>query len=206
LVTYKVKVYHYPSHLVLIPSKRMDKSQNYSPSEELGSRIDHMWRNRNSREVGLVSEMISKEVISGGRMHIGKNQWPLSCQSFNSFADSNGLLLIPPFGIRSDDIITVATTDRDRLIFVTESKGTIQKWGFRHSVEAKIFYQLPRTVKRLKVELSRTGKLSFGGIISSQVNHYAQSITINALDQSASLTTVVPDSWMYKDRSDEQKA
>lgn len=93
----------------------------------------------------------------------------------------NGLSLIPALGIRSDDIITVATTDRDRLIFVTESKGTTQKGGFPHSVEAKIFYQLPRTVKRLNVELSRTRNLSFGGVISFQVNHYAQSITINAL-------------------------
>ncbi|MCJ7424601.1 hypothetical protein MUP01_10095 [Candidatus Bathyarchaeota archaeon] len=203
MVTYGVRIYHYPSRLVLIPSKRVDKSLNYSPSKELGIRIDDMWRHRNPREVGLVSEIIAIEVISGGQMRIGKRQWPLSCQSFNSFADSNKMLLIPTFGMRSDDIIAVATTDRERLIFVTESKGTTRRVGFPHVVEAKIFYQLPRTVERLNAELARTKikNLSFGGAISFQVNHYTKAITINVLDSSSSLATTPPDPWMYKDRS-----
>jgi len=202
LVTYEVRIYHYPSRLTLIPSKRVDKSGDYSPSKELDSRIDHMWKHRNPREIGLVSEMIAKEIISGGQMRIGKNRWRLSCQSFNSFADSNGMSLRPSFGIRSDDLITVATTDKDRLIFVTESKGTTQKRGFTHPQEAKIFYQLPRTVKRLRTELSKTKNLTFAGVISFQANHYSKEATINILDQNASLATVTPDSWMYKNRND----
>lgn len=63
--------------------------------------------------------------------------------------------------------------------------------GFPHSVEAKIFYQLPRTVQKLVEELNNSDvRLRLGGVISVESNHYLKVVTINLIDLEASLAKV----------------
>jgi hypothetical protein len=199
MLSYTVEVYH-PKYLILFPNGRVDESSRFFPSDDVLGKIDRMWENRKPREVGFVSELVAKEVIDGSQMEIDGTRWPVSCESFETFVALNKLSLKPEFGIRSDDLIsTVAIEKGHRLIFVTECKGTTQKKGFSHGIEAKIFYQLPRTVKVLKAQLAESKEMSYGGTIAFQINHYARAILINLLDKNSDLGNTIPDPWMYKD-------
>lgn len=173
--------------MILIPSTRVDSSKRYLPSEELSDRILSMKKDRNPREIGHVSELMAMEILSGGEIHHGGEKWPLRCESSESFSRSRNLSFTPEFGIRSDDIITVARTGHKDLVFVTESKGTTLKRGFSHSAEAKIFYQLPRTIHKLEEELQTKKKIGLGGAISVESNHNLSKITVNLLSNSNSL-------------------
>ena len=205
MLSYEIEVYH-PKHLILFVNERVDESSRFFPSDDVASEIDRMWKNRTPRGVGFVSELIAKEVIDGSHIEIDGTRWPVSCESFKTFVALNKLSLKPEFGIRSDDLISTVTVDKGhRLIFVTECKGTTQKKGFSHKVEAKIFYQLPRTVKVLKLQLAEAKNMSYGGTIAFQIDHYARAILINLLDKNSDLGNAIPDSWMYKDAASRGK-
>lgn len=183
--------------MTLVPSALVDESGRYKPSEELTDQIESMWRSRSPRQVGLVSERMASEIVNGGKIRRQGECWPLECEPFKKFASTRGLSLTPDFGPRSDDIITIADSNGRDLVFVTESKGTVQERGFSHSVEAKIFYQLPMTVQKLREELNSDGELRLGGIISVQSNHYAKVVTINLIDYETSLAKETPGPWYY---------
>jgi hypothetical protein len=199
LLVYRLQLYSYPSQLKLVPSTFVDRLNQYRPSLELERQIQSVWRDRNPRQIGILSERLTAELINGGEIHRGRNHWRLRCESFRTFEISTGLSLRPDFGIRSDDIITIASANsggRD-LVFVTESKGTILERGFSHTTEAKIFYQVSRTLEKLKRELRPAGRLTLGGIISVESNHYLHAVTLNLIDHKASLAKAIPDEWMY---------
>lgn len=173
--------------MIMIPSMRVDNSKKYLPSKELSDRMSSMRMNRNPREIGHASELMAMEILSGGEIHYDIEKWPLRCESFESFSRCMNLSLTPEFGIRSDDVITVARAGRKDLVFVTESKGTTLQRGFSHSAEAKIFYQLPRTIHKLEGELQTNTKIRLGGAISVESNHYSCKVTVNLLSSSSSL-------------------
>ena len=202
MLIYRLQLYSYPNQLKLVPSTFVDKLNQYRPSYELERQLQSVWRDRDPRQIGILSERLAAELINGGEIYRGRNRWRLRCESFRSFEISAGLSLRPDFGIRSDDIITVASENSDGrdLLFVTESKGTILERGFSHTTEAKIFYQLSRTLAKLRRELRPPGRLALGGIISVESNHYLHAITINLIDHKASLAKAIPDEWMYGGR------
>ncbi len=98
LLVYDVHISSYPSPMTLIPSALVDASRRYRPSEGLSSEIESMWESRKPRQVGLVSEKLATEVISGGKLCRQSKCWPLRCESFKEFSSSRRLSLIPEFG------------------------------------------------------------------------------------------------------------
>lgn len=112
MLSYRVEIYH-SKHLILFPNERVDDSSRFLPSDDMVSKIDCMWKNRKPREVGFVSELVAKEVIDGSQMEIDRTRWPVSCEPFKTFVASNKFSLKPEFGIRSDDLISITTTDKE---------------------------------------------------------------------------------------------
>ena len=177
------------------------KSGIYYPSDKIMNELSDMLMNKMPRVVGAVSEKISIELINGGHICLDGDTWDLSSVPLRNFEGSDRIGLLPDHGIYCDDVITVAKKDGDRMLFVTESKGTTLARGFSRSTEAKLWYQLPRTAKNMDDNIR---KLHFpakiGGVISVLVNHYSNSVLINVLDMTTSLAKELPDTWMYPSR------
>ncbi len=195
--TYDVTVHTYPPRMKMILGPFVNKFGIYLPSKDLTNNVSYMMQNKMPRLIGSVSERMSIELIDGGQIHLGRELWHLTSISFLEFENSKRIHLLPDFGIYSDDIITIASKDKNKMIFVTESKGTTLKRGFSRNTQAKMWYQLPRTAKNCRAIEFQDPHSKVGGIISVLINHYSNSILINVVDMSTSLAKELPDSWMY---------
>jgi hypothetical protein len=159
-----------------------------------------MWKHRKPGTIGIVSELVAREIITDGKIAINHYRWPLTCEPLKSFAQTHRMSLTPDFGIRTDDLVTIAHSHSQSLIFVTECKGTTSARGLSHDTEAKMIYQLGRTVRELKKELPRVKNMRFGGTIFVEVDHFLKEINLNVVDENAGLAEVIPDDWMYPGR------
>src|SRR5271157_2869939 len=101
-VFYQMRIHASSKNLVFTPSEFVIGSFAYHPSNELRNQIRLMWEYRKPRTIGIVSELVTKEIIAHGQIEINDNCLPLICQSLKSFAESHEMSLTPRFGIRSD--------------------------------------------------------------------------------------------------------
>jgi hypothetical protein len=70
----------------MVPSKFVDRAGVYAASERLKNQIKCMWRHRNPRQIGLVTEAIAKEIINGGELRVGKKSGRLICESMRDLS------------------------------------------------------------------------------------------------------------------------
>ena len=100
-----------------------------------------------------------------------------------------------------DDLATVGKSGTERILLVTECKGTIATVPMSREKEAKAFYQLSRTFVKLKRTMTSLVGLRLYGVISVVVNHTRSEVTINVIDGRSLFVQVLPDEWMYPDQN-----
>jgi hypothetical protein len=199
---YKLNLYTYPTAVEMIPNQQVVQSGLYKPSRTLLNELTRMAKSRRPRVIGLVSERIVAEIICGGTLRLGNARWRLTCQRLEQFAAQKELAWRPGYGIRCDDLATLAEHEaHEPLLFITESKGTTSQYGLARDAEGKMFYQLARTFEKLKRTEGADAPVQLGGIISAIVNHYSRVITINVNDRTSSFAGGLPDKWMYPGKS-----
>jgi hypothetical protein len=192
---YRVSIHVGSSRLTLVPSTFVDDSGLYRPSVDVGRRIEEMWCHRRPRVIGLVSELLASEILTDGQICVSDDSLMLVCQALRRFAEVSAFWK-PEFGMYCDDLVTIAQSSQRKLLFVTEVKGTTLQEGLSRSSEAKMFYQLARTYKRLKQKMPFNSNLRLSGAITVAITHSWKAVTLNVLDEKATLG-FFPDPWMY---------
>jgi len=135
------------------------------------------------------------EILGKAQIRINEVSCELVCQALRTFAEVSALWK-PKFGIYCDDLIAIAESDGKKLLFLTEVKATTLQQGLSRSSEAKIFYQLARTCDALSKRMPFESSLRLGGAITMVIIHSQKTITLNVLDETATLG-FFPDQWMY---------
>lgn len=142
---------------------------------------------------------MARELLTGAILTLDRQRWILTCVPLRDLAELRGRAWKPGYGIHCDDLATLAEQRYrdDRLLFLTECKGTTMSGGLSRNTEAKMFYQLARTYEKLRRAWPLDSRLQLGGVISVIVNHGSRRVTVNVLDRSTAFAGNVPDAWMY---------
>jgi len=202
---YDVAIHGRSSGITLVPSSLVDSSCIYRPSREVEKQIGDMWNFRRPRAIGSTSEMMGVEILHGALVGVDGADLLLTCEKLRSVPEVSAVWK-PDTGIYSDDLIAVAESNRTKLLFLTEVKGTTLQQGLSHSTEAKMFYQLARTYHALLDRVvSSNPSFVIRGVITIAITHYQRKITLNVLN-GASALGFFPDDWLYKGRWRNAKA
>jgi len=167
-------------------SPLVDSRQEYRPTDALARELLLMWRSRRPEVVGHVTEMLGAELLEGACLTVDKSTWRLSCLPIRRLS-GGGRRWIPKLGLRSDDLMTIGFYEGRRLYFPTEVKGSILSAGVRRSNEAKMFYQLPRTLAQGYPKVPSDVDGTLGGAITIVVNHWEEFVVVNAIPAEAQL-------------------
>jgi hypothetical protein len=191
--TYDVSIYGSSSGIELVPSSSVRNSK-YQPSKEVEELTADMWKYRRPRVIGSVSESMATEILSNARIVVDDCSWAIVCEKLRNVRGISGLWK-PNRGIYCDDLIAIAESHGQKLMFLTEVKGTTLKAGLSHSMEAKIFYQLARTCVTLKRLMPSGPCQRIRGVITVAIIHSWRKITINVLSE-ATARGYFPDGWL----------
>ena len=184
---YQLSVHGASSGIVVTPSAFVDARGVYLPSDNLRQQIRDMWKRRNSRVIGLTSEMMALEILRKAQVTIDGASSPLSCEKLRTVLTVSSEWR-PKTGIFCDDLIALTERNEVRLLLLTEVKGTTLQQGLSHSSEAKMFYQLARTYDAIrKRSLSSTSRLRIVGVITVAIIYREQRIILNVLNEASAL-------------------
>jgi hypothetical protein len=196
---YEVAVHGSSSGISLIPSSLVDNSGLYRPSKELEKQVEDMWNRRSPRTVGSTSEAMAVEILDRAQVTVDDATFLLTCQKLRSIAEVAAIWK-PRTGIYCDDLIAVAEATHQRLLFLTEVKGTILQQGLSRSSEAKMFYQPARTYDAIRRGMSPGGhSFRIQGVFTTVILHYQRRVVLNVLNEAAALG-FFPDGWLSEGR------
>lgn len=190
---YDVSIHGSTAGIKLIPSQLVSNSE-YRPSKDVHDQIADMWLRGSPRVIGTVSEAIAMEILGGGRIEMDGYARALSCCKLRNVQEISGLWR-PKRGIYCDDLVAIAIGNGDKVLFLSEVKGTILEAGLSRSMEAKIFYQLARTCVRLSELMPSAPCYPVKGAITVTILHFSGKINVNILTAEA-IKGYFPDGWL----------
>lgn len=172
------------------PEPRRGTRFSIVPTKKLCEELISLSRSHKPLAVGRVSEKLAREVLDGGSLRLEGHRWRLECIPIRDVPDYTTRWR-PDFGVRSDDLMTVARRGKRTLHFPTEVKGSIRQDGVSRSAEAKMFYQLPGTLDVQRALANDTPDDVIGGGISVVINHLHRRIVINVVPSGARLLSSI---------------
>jgi hypothetical protein len=190
---YVVSVYGSSSGFELVPGASV-RNAEYRPSKGVEVQIAAMWNHRQPSLIGSVSEQMAMEILDCAQIKTDSGIWALTCEKLRNVSAICGNWR-PERGIYCDDLITTAVCSGQKMMFLTEVKGTTRKGGLSRWMEAKMFYQLARTYVTIIKRIPAGPPYPIMGVITIAITHSWKTITINVLNEAAA-KGFFPDGWL----------
>jgi hypothetical protein len=184
----------------LKPGPTVSCSGVYHPSAVTLQQLKRLGPRPKSHLIGSATELIAAEVLSGGTVSGSMSVTGLQSVSLRALLQTLGHGRLPDFGLRCDDLAVVGRAAGLPHLYVTECKGTTSRRGFRRDTEAKMIYQVSRTVEWLRRSNVFGDALALGGGVTVQVDHSRRTVWLMAGGPASLLADTFPDDWMYPDR------